>query len=294
MIIKRLVPTLATASLLTLSGLSVTWQKVNIQPMPAVAQAVSCDTKIRNEEFSRRVGSTNGINLRSDRRLDARTDQNVGYNEMVSFDGWAYGQSVNDLWTGKPDALWFRLKQRFNGQERWVPSAYMIGYPPSKPPTQPNCPTPTPGQPDFSLRVYRQDNPFWISGHAPSSTNPPNPKLGNSKGNCTWYANGRSKQLGRNPAKVDKMLGMAYQWATQASAAGIATSRTPVVGAIAHWDANPKTYPDGHVAVVERVNSDKTILISESSYTPKIGSANDFLYRTRTISDSNPNRFILP
>lgn len=277
----------------TIGALSVIPQNAVIQLKPAIAQTTSCDTNIRSENFSRRVGSTTGINLRSDRNLNARTSENVAYNQMVDFDGWAYGQSVNDLWTGKPDALWYRFKQRFNGQERWVPSAYMVGYPPSQPPTQPNCPTPTPEQPDFSLRVYRQDNPFWQSGYAPSSTNPPNPKLGNSKGNCTWYANGRSKQLDRNPARVDKMLGMAYQWANQAHAAGIATSRKPAIGAIAHWDAS-QSYPSGHVAVVERVNSDGTILISESSYTPNIGSAFDFLYKTRTISANDPSRFILP
>jgi hypothetical protein len=281
---KRLASILAAASLL---GLNVSLQMAYIQPMPAVAQTTSCDTRIRQENFSLRVGSTTGINLRSERRLDARTNQNVAYNQIVSFDGWAYGQSVNDLWTGQPDALWYKL----TNQNLWVPSAYMVGYPPSKPPIQPNCSTP--GQPDFSLPVYRKDNPFWKAGYAPRFTNPPNPKLGNSKGNCTWYANGRSKQLGRNPAKVDKMLGMAYQWAAQASAAGIPTSKTPAVGAIAHWDAS-SSYPSGHVAVVERVNSDGTILISESSYTSKIGSPADFLYKTRTISASNPSRFILP
>lgn len=288
MIIMRLASALATTSFITLSGLDIKVQNLSLQPIVVVAQT-ACNSQFRTEYFSLRVGSTTGINLRPDRNLNARTNQNVAYNQLVDFDGWAYGQSVNDLWTGKPDALWYKLKN----QNLWVPSAYMVGYPPSKPPVQPNCSTSTPTQPDFSLRVYRQDNPFWNSGYAPQSTNPPNPKLGNSKGNCTWYANGRSKQLGRNSAKVDKMLGMAYQWATQGSAAGIATSRTPVVGAIAHWDAS-SSYPSGHVAVVERVNSDGTILISESSYTPNIGSAYDFLYRTRTISASNPSRFILP
>ncbi|WP_082218242.1 M23 family metallopeptidase [Kamptonema formosum] len=132
---KRLTSAIAAASLLTLGGLGVSLQKAGIKPMPAVAQTASCDASIRTEYFSRRVGSSNGINLRSDRRLDARTSQNVAYNQMVEFDGWAYGQSVNDLWTGKPDALWYKLKN----QNLWVPSAYMIGYPPSNPPIQPNC-----------------------------------------------------------------------------------------------------------------------------------------------------------
>ena len=287
MITKNSASILTLTSLLTLSGLGMQIQNATIQFMPAVAQNAACDTKIRSENFSRRVGSSTGINLRSDRRLAARTDKNVAYNAMIDFDGWAYGESVNDLWTGKPDALWFRLKQRTNGQERWVPSAYMIGYPPSNPPIQPKCTPTSTGQPDFTLAVYRQNNPFWRSGYAPSSTNPPNPKLGKSKGNCTWYANGRAKQLGRNAANVDKMTGNAYQWGTQARNANIPTSRTPQVGAIAQWDSD-------HVAVVEQVNSNGTILISESSYSANIGGSADYLYRTRTISASNPTRFILP
>lgn len=139
MITKHSASIFFLTSLLTVSGLGMPIQNPTIQFMSAVAQNASCDTKIRSENFSRRVGSSIGINLRSDRRLAARTDKNVAYNAIIDFDGWAYGESVNDLWNGKPDALWFRLKERTNGQERWVPSAYMVGYPPSNPPTQPNC-----------------------------------------------------------------------------------------------------------------------------------------------------------
>ena len=132
---KNLTSALAAALLLTLGGLEVSLQKAGIKPMSAIAQTPSCDTSIRTAYFSLRVGSSNGINLRSDRRLDARTSQNVAYNQMVEFDGWAYGQSVNDLWTGKPDALWYKLRN----QNLWVPSAYMIGYPPGNLSIQPNC-----------------------------------------------------------------------------------------------------------------------------------------------------------
>jgi surface antigen len=89
------------------------------------------------------------------------------------------------------------------------------------------------------------------------------------------------------------MLGNAFQWGTQAINAGIQTSQTPQVGAIAQWDKS-SIYPLGHVAVVEKVNTDGTILISESSYSPSIGSKWDFLHRTRTISANDPSRFILP
>jgi surface antigen len=160
------------------------------------------------------------------------------------------------------------------------------------------APTPAPTPPSGNLTfnsnspLYRQNNPFWQSGYAPKSTNPPNPKLADAKGNCTWYANGRAKELGRNSSRVDKMSGMAYDWGKQALSAGLQTGK-PQVGAIAQWDKTP-TYLSGHVAVVEKVNSDGSIVISESSYSPVIGTTYDFLYRTRTISASDPTRFIIP
>lgn len=149
------------------------------------------------------------------------------------------------------------------------------------------APTPVLGQPDFSLSFYRQDNIFWKAGLAPASTNPPNPKLGQSKGNCTWYASGRAKQWGRNGANVDKLSGYAYDWGNQAARAGLRISNTPERGAIAQWDS-------GHVAIVESVNGDGTITISESSYSANLGSSIDYLYGTRKIAANNPTRYIMP
>lgn len=131
---KRLASVIVFAAFFTASAIGLGIKQASIQPLEAVAQA-SCDTRVRNESFSRRVGATAGINLRSDRRLSARTNQNLAFNQMVDFDAWGYGESVNDLWNGKPDALWYKIR----GQERWVPSAYMVGWPPSRPSTQPNC-----------------------------------------------------------------------------------------------------------------------------------------------------------
>ena len=153
LMINKHFPSVFVTLLLTLSGLSFQIKEASIKPMSAVAQSASCDTKIRAENFSLRVGSSTGINLRSNRQLDARTNKTVAYNATINFDGWGYGQSVNDLWNGKPDAIWLRLKERTDGQERWVPSAYMIGYPPSKPPTQPNC-TSSFTMSDYYQRLY--------------------------------------------------------------------------------------------------------------------------------------------
>jgi len=164
--------------------------------------------------------------------------------------------------------------------QRWRSSNQVVNPPVVNPPV---VNPPAFGQPDFSLGFYRQNNIFWNAGYAPASTNPPNPKLGLSKGNCTWYASGRAKQWGRNGANVDKLSGNAYDWGNQASRAGLRISNTPERGAIAQWDS-------GHVAIVESVNGDGTITISESSYSSKLGSSIDYLYGSRKIAAS----YIMP
>ena len=77
-------------------------------------------------------------------------------------------------------------------------------------------------------------------------------------GNCTWYAYERRAQLGR---PVGSFWGNAATWAMYARAAGYLVNRTPAVGAVMQ---NGGGY--GHVAVVESVNSDGSITISEMNY----------------------------
>ncbi len=141
--------------------------------------------------------------------------------------------------------------------------------------------------PNWNSRAYREDNPLWRAGFAPRSVNPPQYAMSNpnAKGNCTWYANGRLRELGYRSADLNQLVGNASQWGTQATNAGIPVSRTPQVGSIAQWDSN-------HVAVVEQVNSDGTIVISESSYSSVSPSPQDYLYRRRTISATDPTRYI--
>jgi hypothetical protein len=108
--------------------------------------------------------------------------------------------------------------------------------------------------PNFNLPAYRENNTFWQSGYAPASTHPASTNLGSALGNCTWYVNGRLQQLGYNTTALNKLSGNASEWDNQAGAAGISMSNTPQVGDIAQWES-------GHVAVVEKVNTDGTILI---------------------------------
>lgn len=77
-------------------------------------------------------------------------------------------------------------------------------------------------------------------------------------GNCTWYAYERRVQLG---LPVGSFWGNAATWAMYAQAAGYQVNNTPAVGAIMQ---NGGGY--GHVAIVESVNSDGSITISEMNY----------------------------
>lgn len=77
-------------------------------------------------------------------------------------------------------------------------------------------------------------------------------------GNCTWYAYERRAQLGR---PVGSFWGNAATWAGGARAGGYLVNSTPAAGAVMQ---NGGGY--GHVAIVESVNSDGSITISEMNY----------------------------
>lgn len=139
----------------------------------------------------------------------------------------------------------------------------------------------------FSSRHYTTDNIFWQSGNAPASTSPPNPKLGSALGNCTWYAHGRLRELGYGTGQLSALRGNASDWDDQARAAAIKIDSTPAVGAIAQSDQQ------NHVAVVESVNADGTITVTESSYVgDNPTSLWNFLWRHRTVSPSWFQNFI--
>jgi surface antigen len=73
---------------------------------------------------------------------------------------------------------------------------------------------------------------------------------------CTWYVANKRLAAG---LPMPTNLGNASTWAVRAAAYGLATGRTPRVGAA----VVTATRGAGHVAYVERINSDGTIWISE-------------------------------
>ena len=84
-----------------------------------------------------------------------------------------------------------------------------------------------------------------------------NVPMGDSSGNryvrgyCTWYVKNRRPDLPNN-------LGNAITWASRASAQGIATGSTPVVGAVGQQG--------NHVVYVEAVHGDGTVTVSEMNW----------------------------
>jgi len=81
-------------------------------------------------------------------------------------------------------------------------------------------------------------------------------------GQCTWYVYNRLAQLGK---KVDDFMGNGGEWGTKGKALGYQVTSTPKVGTAISFP--PGTFGSdpvyGHVAFVEVVNTDGTLLISE-------------------------------
>lgn len=88
--------------------------------------------------------------------------------------------------------------------------------------------------------------------------------------NCVGYAWGRFREiLGKSPKLSTSH---AYKWYGNTSDGYSRNKNTPQLGAVICWSGG--SY--GHVAVVEKIYSDRSILISESSY-------GDFRFGTRRI-----------
>lgn len=99
-------------------------------------------------------------------------------------------------------------------------------------------------------------------------------------GDCTWYVFERRQQLGK---PVGNNWGNASNWDNAARGQGYSVSNSPSVGAILQANAwTNNAWGMGHVAIVERINSDGSILVSEMNFGSGQG-----VKTFRTISASN-------
>lgn len=99
---------------------------------------------------------------------------------------------------------------------------------------------------------------------------------------CTWHAANRRIQTGR---PLPTNLGNAISWLSIARRAGLATGNTPQAGAVLY---HKNIGGLGHVAFVEKQNSDGTWLISDMNY-PSWGRVT---YRTITPAEFGSYAFI--
>ncbi|ARJ50991.1 CHAP domain-containing protein [Staphylococcus lutrae] len=92
-------------------------------------------------------------------------------------------------------------------------------------------------------------------------------------GQCTWYVFSKRAQAGK---MISTFWGDAHYWVAKALSEGFTVNHTPEVGTILQNNEGPY----GHVAYVERVNLDGSILISEMNYIAP------YITSTRTIPAS--------
>jgi len=168
------------------------------------------------------------------------------------------------------------------------------GY--TKPQPTPPTPTPTPVEPIKEFRprltIPKSGNPYYnttaVGGYAVGAIlgNPLQNGL-NILANCVGYAAARFNEI----INKDKWLFLTYppnaeDFIDKAKAEGLTILDKPEIGSVIVWAKGKTHYSDdgcGHVAVVEKVNEDGTIVTSESGY----GCTNPFWTSTRNNSDGN-------
>lgn len=99
-------------------------------------------------------------------------------------------------------------------------------------------------------------------------------------GYCTWYVYNRRDQIGR---PIGSFWGNASTWASYARGSGYLVNNTPAVGAVLQDSYSAGGY--GHVAVVESIDADGNITVSEMNY------AGWNVKSTRTLSAGEASRY---
>lgn len=121
------------------------------------------------------------------------------------------------------------------------------------------------------------------------STGRPDPTA-NVLANCVGFANGRFNQIindpdlrGINKSFKYQLVCNAENFIESAKKQGLKISKTPTLGGIMVWQKGPTLngYDGaGHVAVVEQINSDGSIITSESAW-------NGFIFKRVSRTNSN-------
>ena len=99
-------------------------------------------------------------------------------------------------------------------------------------------------------------------------------------GNCTAYAYGRLLELGLINGNTGVFLHDAWSWWDDAVSNGFSYGSEPRCGAIASWSKAAWNGNYGHVAIVEAVNPDGSIIVSESHF-------NYALFKTQNLNQLN-------
>ncbi|WP_198550151.1 CHAP domain-containing protein [Macrococcoides caseolyticum] len=141
-----------------------------------------------------------------------------------------------------------------------------------------------------SSRAYDNGKGFKLDGSLPKILSPKSYEYQPTYpwGQCTWYVHQRRKQIGKD---VGLMMGNGGDWDTNARAQGFAVGKVPKVGAAVSMPHGSfgSTLTYGHIAFVEKVNSDGSFIVSESnvkglgvisfrSFTKGEGNQMDFIY----------------
>jgi len=159
------------------------------------------------------------------------------------------------------------------GTDRWVATTYLY-----------DCPKPvTPGKfvkrttiPEYGNKYY---NTKSNGGYSTAIVGSPTRAGLNVLSNCVGYAAGRFNEIiGAGKFKYLNYPPNAGDFCARARSEGLTTSSTPSLGAIISWT---KSGAAGHVAVVEEIYSDGSILTSESGWN------SDAFWTKRRYSSNN-------